>query len=98
MKPFDINYRPDTSKPGAKLPTLGMKSAALNNPLGVTDVDSYLLALHANIGYSAGVVKNNFLEAVKALGGEPVPQAYSYGSYSFAPDPRIRGNRAGALP
>jgi len=92
VKPFNINERPDPSKPGAKLPTLGTKIAGNNGlPTGVIDVDSYLAALHTSIGDSARLVKNNFMEAVKALGGDPVPQAYSYASFSFMPDPTNYG-------
>ena len=92
MKPFNINDCPDPAKPSAKLPTLGTKSTSNNGlPTGVIDVDSYLAALHASIGDSARLVKNNFLEAVKALGGEPVPQAYSYATFSFMPDPTNYG-------
>lgn len=91
MTPFDINRREDETKPGAKLPMLGIKSTEGAGPFGVTDVDTYLAALHASIGDSARIVKSNFLEAVKALSGDAVPQSYNYSSMAFTPDPTNYG-------
>lgn len=87
---FDINYRDDGS-PGAKLPMLGIRSQhPLHPQFGVHDVDSYLSAMHAVIGDATNVVRNGFAEAAKALGAD-VPQAYSYASMSFMPDPSNYG-------
>lgn len=89
--PFDINHKPEEAKAGAMLPMLGMGKAnglAAQFPIG--DVDGYLAALHASIGDAANVVKSNIMEAAKALGSE-VPQAFSYSTMSFMPDPTNYG-------
>lgn len=89
--PFDINHKPEEAKAGAMLPMLGMgKANGLAAQFPVGDVDGYLAALHASIGDAANVVKSNIMEAAKALGSE-VPQAFSYSTMSFMPDPTNYG-------
>jgi hypothetical protein len=84
--PFDINRREDPTKPGARLPTLGMRpTSPLDMQFPVQGIDDYLAALHASIGDAANLVKSNLTEAYKALNA-PVPQALSYSSVSFIPD------------
>lgn len=90
--PFDINRKSHPEKASAMLPMLGMTGQAngLSAQFPIGDVDSYLSALHASIGDTANLVKSNIMEAAKALGSEP-PQAFSYASMSFLPDPTNYG-------
>jgi len=87
---FDIN-KTVGEKPGAKLPMLGMTAkSAMVEQFPIQDVDAYLAALHASIGDAANLVRTNMVEAAKALGSEP-PQAFSYATMSFLPDPTNYG-------
>jgi len=86
-KSFDINERLDPDKPGAMLPTVGTRIDGLfGNQFAVQDVDQYLAALHGAIGDTSNIVKSNLMEAAKALGAD-VPQAFSYSTMAFMPDP-----------
>ncbi|MDE2472758.1 MAG: hypothetical protein KGL35_29555, partial [Bradyrhizobium sp.] len=98
--PFDINKAIGEGKSTALLPTLGsrvdptMPMAALAR---VDSVDAYVASLHAAVGdvaTRAGEITKQIsagiLEACKALGVIP-PQAFSYSSMSFLPDPANYG-------
>lgn len=88
---FDINQKADSTKPGAMLPMLGMTAKSNTvEPFPVSDVDGYLAALHASIGDTANLVRANMMEAAKAMGSD-VPQAFSYATMSFLPDPTNYG-------
>ena len=88
---FDINRKDDGAKTGARLPTLGMTAKAnAIEAFPIADVDGYLAALHASIGDSANLVRTHMLEAAKALGSD-VPQAFSYSTMAFMPDPTNYG-------
>lgn len=88
--PFDIN-KSEVGKPSAMLPMLGVPGqSGRSDGFPISDVDGYLAALHSSIGDTANLVRGNMLEAAKALGSE-VPQAFSYASMSFMPDPTNYG-------
>jgi hypothetical protein len=97
---FDINRPLGDGKAAALLPTLGSRmdpSVPMAALARVDSVDAYVASLHAAMGdittradeitkqVSAGI-----LEACKALGVVP-PQAFSYSSMSFLPDPANYG-------
>lgn len=85
--PFDINAMPDGVKFGARLPTYGtVARTPLDAQFGVDGVDTYLAALHHHIGDMAIATHDRIAEAAKALGSAP-PQAFSYSTMAFMPDP-----------
>lgn len=99
-QPFDINRVTVEGKAAALLPTLGarhdpsMPMAALAH---IDSVDAYVASLHMAMGDIASrtdeitkQVSAGILEACKALGVVP-PQAFSYSSMSFLPDPANYG-------
>lgn len=85
--PFDINARNDEGRAAARFsqPDVAFKGQ-------VVGVDTYLMAMRSSMGDVAKATENALGEVVKAL-GEP-PQAYSYATASFMPDPA----NAGLLP
>jgi hypothetical protein len=84
--PFDIN-RADGDGPSARFPQPieAYKSQVLN-------LDTYLMAMRSSMADVAAATEGALTEVVKALGVPP--QAYSYATASFMPDPA----NAGLLP
>lgn len=91
MAEFNINAPREGATKSAMLPTVGTTSTMLG-PLAfkVNNVDDYLLAIHSAIGDAATKAMDGLSEAAKALGATP-PQALSYSSMSFLPDPANYG-------
>jgi hypothetical protein len=85
--PFDINALLPDHIEGARLPTPNPEYA-----VHVLNTRTYLDALHASIGDVARHMEGALTEVVKSLGVPP--QAYSYATMSFMPDPA----NAGLLP
>lgn len=82
---FDIN-RPrgvDAAK-AVMFPTVPGGLPAI--PPSMDGVDAYLAAMRASLGDVAKATQSSLMEAAKALGAD-VPQAFSYSSMSFMPDP-----------
>ena len=88
---FDINRPRFDGAKTAMLPTYGMRQegmlAAQFRPNGV---DEYLMALHHTMDDALNKAHSGLAEAAKALGVIP-PQAFSYSSMSFMPDPTNYG-------
>ena len=72
------------------LPMYGMRNLNLPAAFQIKDVDSYLTALHATMSDVSSSLSDGLTEAAKALGVAP-PQAFSYSSMSFMPDPANYG-------
>lgn len=84
---FDINRLRDGAKTGAMLPTYGTRTLGdLDRQFPITGVDAYLGAMHHQIGDVAKATQDYLAEAAKALGTAP-PQAFSYSTMTFMPDP-----------
>jgi hypothetical protein len=88
--PFDINRLRDGSQSGAMLPTLGTRDLRLPIAFQVDGVDAYIAALHATMDDALHKTSDALVEAAKAMGVTP-PQAFSYSSMSFMPDPANYG-------
>lgn len=88
-EPFDINKSIADGHPTARfpIPNPGYESF-------VQSTDAYLMAMRASLGDVARVVESNLAEVAKALNLDVPPQAYSYATMSFMPDPA----NAGLLP
>ena len=91
VKAFDVNGKPPEGRRGAMLPMLGMHKAA---PFAAhhlpRDVDQYLATLHQQIGDIQKSVMGSLDTAAKALSVD-VPQAFSYSTMAFMPDPANYG-------
>ena len=84
---FDINAPVNQGKAAARLPMYGVRpQGALDTQFPIDGVDAYLGAMHAQMGDVANAAKDYLIEAAKALGTAP-PQAFSYSSMAFMPDP-----------
>ena len=80
--PFDINARDGAS--GARFP---LPESPFQHQ--VSSLDTYLMAMRASMGDVAKAMEGSLTEVVKALGVPP--QAYSYATASFMPDPANNG-------
>ena len=86
---FDINQRRDGAVKAAMLPSSRMPDGlpdAIKHINAARDVDSYVASMRA----IAGGIGSSLDEAAKALGVIP-PQAFSYSTMSFMPDPANYG-------
>jgi len=88
-EPFDINKAIGEDHPTARFP---VPSTYYDSFVG--SADTYLMAMRASMGDVAKAVESSLQEVAKALGLDVPPQAYSYATMSFMPDPA----NAGLLP
>lgn len=87
---FDINRPRDGTSKSAMLPSL--KSLGVHPLFGgrIRDVNDYLSVMHAAIDEAQTKIAGHLMETYKALGVVP-PQAFSYSTMSFMPDPANHG-------